>query len=230
MSSLSKRGLGFLELLAMEMKSNGVYVSRALSFTGCEFENAVCDLTAEQEGMYNDAVAFWTQLRADVQTALLLTNCTSGDVWKIYWGAAQRFFKLLCVSLKLPRVVAEVKAALAAGRCAVVGLQSTGEAATTALDLQPGTATPFISVVRELLIRFVREQFPTRIYGPAEGAAAAASAALAEATEAGKAKKLSPEQLSVLPECPDCLELRERLLEAIEALNLPNNPVCLWRY
>jgi len=31
------------------------------------------------------------------------------DVWKPFWGAQQRFFKLLCVSLKIPTVVEEVR-------------------------------------------------------------------------------------------------------------------------
>jgi hypothetical protein len=32
-----------------------------------------------------------------------------GDVFKLFWSAHQRFFKLLCVSLKIPTVVEEVR-------------------------------------------------------------------------------------------------------------------------
>ena len=61
-------------------------------------------------------------------------------MWKVYWSACQRFFKVLCVSLKVPRVVAMVQAALEEGNCCVIGLQSTGEAATMSLKekLKPG--------------------------------------------------------------------------------------------
>lgn len=38
-----------------------------------------------------------------------------GDAWKPYWGAHQRFFKLLCVSLKVPTVVEEVRASAREG-------------------------------------------------------------------------------------------------------------------
>ena len=38
--AMRKRGLGFLELLSMEMKAEGKYVSRALSFSCAEFETA----------------------------------------------------------------------------------------------------------------------------------------------------------------------------------------------
>ena len=41
-------------------------------------------------------------LRAGLAEALELTGTTSRDVWKPFWGAHQRFFKLLCISLKVP--------------------------------------------------------------------------------------------------------------------------------
>jgi hypothetical protein len=37
-SSLSRHGVGALEILAMDMKCMGMYVSRALSFKGTEFQ------------------------------------------------------------------------------------------------------------------------------------------------------------------------------------------------
>jgi deoxycytidylate deaminase len=41
------------------------------------------------------------------------------DPWKPFWAAQQRFFKLLCVSLKVGAVVKEAKEALAAGYAGV---------------------------------------------------------------------------------------------------------------
>ena len=237
MSSLSKRGLGYLELLALELKARGAYLSRSLSFKDAEFAQVECMLLPQQARVYDTAVEVWTRLRGDLAVALQRTRAPSQDILKVYWGTAQRFFKLLCVSLKLPTVLAEVQAALDAGMCAVIGLQSTGEAATSALELMPGERTPFISVCRQMLARFVRDHFPVRVYG-AEGAStqqmAAASAAHAtlmgfEADDAGpaggKAKRLTNEELSRLPECPACLSARASLLAAIEDLDLPDNPV-----
>ena len=40
--------------------------------------------------------------------ALALTSTKVGDVWKPYWAAQQRFFKLLCISLKVNAVKAGV--------------------------------------------------------------------------------------------------------------------------
>ena len=42
-------------------------------------------------------------LRTQLTEALDRTATTSRDVWKSYWAAQQRFFKLLCVSFKVRR-------------------------------------------------------------------------------------------------------------------------------
>lgn len=84
-------------------------------------------------------------------------------IGQVFYGTSQRFFKLLCVSMKVDAVVAEVRAALAAGGCAVVGLQSTGEAAATARDLKHGDACGWVCVCRETLAGFIRHHFPTRV-------------------------------------------------------------------
>jgi hypothetical protein len=39
----------------------------------------------------------------------------AGDVFKLFWSAHQRFFKLLCVSIKVPTVVEEVRVLLGRG-------------------------------------------------------------------------------------------------------------------
>jgi hypothetical protein len=49
----------------------------------------------------------------------------NGQAWKAYWSCHQRFFKLLCVSMKVPVVVRHAREALAAGQSVVLGLQTT---------------------------------------------------------------------------------------------------------
>lgn len=56
MESMKKRGIGFLEMLAMEMKSEGKYVSRGLSFSGTEFVDMKIPLTLPQITVYDAAV------------------------------------------------------------------------------------------------------------------------------------------------------------------------------
>lgn len=59
-------------------------------------------------------------------------------------------------------MVEEAKRALASGQAVVIGLQATGEAAADALALEPGEACGWVSVTREMLLRFVTLHLPTR--------------------------------------------------------------------
>nr|KAG5712361.1 hypothetical protein BaRGS_023940 [Batillaria attramentaria] len=109
------------------------------------------------------------EIRRSLGHAINRTGYVNARIWTTFWGAHQRFFKQLCMGLKVPAVVAEAKAALDIGQCVVIGLQSTGEAS---LDQEAMSAkwecTGFVSVCRELLSRFVRAEFPTKKVGATE--------------------------------------------------------------
>ena len=60
-----------------------------------------CNLTQEQRTVYDSAAQLWQDLRQGLAAALVQTNTTSRELWKPFWSAQQRFFKLLCVSLKV---------------------------------------------------------------------------------------------------------------------------------
>lgn len=64
--------------------------------------------------------------------------------------------------VQVPIVVAEAQAAIAAGQAVVIGLQTTGEAAADAMQLEPGQMCGFVSTTRELLSRFTSQHFPVR--------------------------------------------------------------------
>lgn len=51
--------------------------------------------------MYDASARLWTTLRAHLADALALCGVPGRDVWRVFWSAQQRFFKLLCVSLKV---------------------------------------------------------------------------------------------------------------------------------
>eukprot|EP00198_Chlamydomonas_reinhardtii_P004216 XP_001693552.1 predicted protein [Chlamydomonas reinhardtii] len=118
LDSMRRRGVSFLELLAMEMKAEGKYVARGLSFREAEFMEVETPLTEDQIRMYDNAV-------------------------------------------RVPTVVAEARAALEAGDCVVIGLQTTGEAAADACGLEAGQAVAgWVSPTKEMLLRFIGQNFP----------------------------------------------------------------------
>lgn len=70
-------------------------------------------------------------------------------IWTQFWGAHQRFFKYLCIASKVSHAVKVAEQAIADGKCAVIGLQSTGEARTLeALDRDDGELSDFVSTAK----------------------------------------------------------------------------------
>jgi hypothetical protein len=203
-ASLKKKGTSFLELLALELKGSGSYVARGLSFRSATFETLEIALTPAQIAQYDAAAAVWADLRASLTEALAL--CPGArDPWSAFFSAAQRFFKLLCVSAKVPAVVARARTALAEGRCVVIGLQSTGEAATAALGARPGDAVGWVSSAAATLRGFIAGSFPV-----------ARPAAPGDAPEAVDARS------GEVP-VPAAAALREAAFAAAAALELPGN-------
>ena len=114
---------------------------------------------------------------------LLLSH---GWLWSEHGShAPQKAFCLIRLLWQVPIVAAEAQAALAAGQAVVIGLQSTGEAAADAMQLEPNQMCGFVSTTRELLSRFVTQHFPVRYEpGPNEPAG--------EHTRWSRLRKLTP--------------------------------------
>ncbi|KAL2475855.1 RING/FYVE/PHD zinc finger superfamily protein [Abeliophyllum distichum] len=164
LGAMEKGGVGALELVAMDMKARGMYVCRTLSYKGAEFEVVEVQLEATMTDMYIKAAEFWAELRIELLSAsTFLSNekPNSSLLWRLYWASHQRFFRHMCVSAKVPAVVRLAKQALLENKCVVIGLQSTGEARTEEAVSKYGLELDdFISGPRELLLKFVEENYP----------------------------------------------------------------------
>ena len=132
--AISAGGTGAMELVALDMKRRGMYISRQLSFASASYSQLIIDLTEPQQKMYDEAARFWSDMQGCFTTALEMLRVKerkrhpAGRVMSQFWGTHQRFFRALCMAIKVPRVSQVAKAALAEGKCVVIGLQSTGEA------------------------------------------------------------------------------------------------------
>ena len=237
--AMKHRGVGFLEMLAMEMKASGKYVSRGLSFRQAEFCAVETRLTAKQRAAYDACADFVAKLKACLSQALTETRSgatKTGAAWKAYWSMHQRLFKLLCVSAKVPEVVRHAKAALARGQCVVVGMQTTGESAEACEAenkpferfADPTRPVPeFVSTTRAMLSAFVEAHFPTHVVDVAARAAANGSEqgfANGVATFDSKVKESGVSSRGVpLRPHPECVEAKGILLDLIDGLDLPPN-------
>eukprot|EP00798_Chlamydomonas_sp_ICE-L_P014789 gene14789-20839_t len=192
-SMLKKRGVGAMELVAMELKMHGSYLARTLSYErvlfgqklkmhssylartlsneGATFEQKVINVDDFVKETYNKAVDLWIDVRARTMKLAGTGQYTDDEgenklavVLGQYWGAHLRCFKQLCTASKVPAIAQMCLEELAAGNCVVIGLQSTGEARTTAyMNVNGGLDSTFdahVEPISQSLINFVGKHIP----------------------------------------------------------------------
>ncbi|KAL4432432.1 hypothetical protein ABPG77_001731 [Micractinium sp. CCAP 211/92] len=180
----SGANMAALELVAMDMKAQGMYVCRTLSFAGAEFEVVEAPLEEPIASQYAQAAAAWSKLFREFLAAEEVvvaegsrapSGVTEGEgggrggrraadtrtTWRSFWAAHQAFFRHMTMAAKVPAVVRMARAAVASGRCAVIGLQSTGEARTSDVVAEKGEELDdFVSGPKELICRLVENYYP----------------------------------------------------------------------
>ncbi|KDO34242.1 hypothetical protein SPRG_19078 [Saprolegnia parasitica CBS 223.65] len=227
--TIQNKGMGAMEMLAIEMKLQGKYLSRGLSYEGAEFRVETVVLDDAQEAMYDRSVQFWTMLMGCFHRACAITR-TSGDVMKTFWGCHQRFFRQLCMALKVPFIVQCVRESLALGQCAVIGLQTTGEASmersvAASLATDKTLSHTLVSLLERILVDFIELHFPTKVQLAASGMSASYDISMIDAALAGDANS----QMERLPDgslqSVLCVEMRTMLLRQVLELQLPPNPL-----
>lgn len=163
-SVVEKRGVGAMELVAMDMKLRGLYIARQLSFAGVTFKIEEIPLGKDFVNMYNQSVNLWVEARARFAEAAELMEGdprTKKTMWCQFWASHQRFFKYLCIASKVKYVVQTAREAVKNGKCVVIGLQSTGEARTLEqLEEAGGELTDFVSTAKGVFQSLVEKQFP----------------------------------------------------------------------
>ncbi|KAM9794146.1 protein strawberry notch homolog 1 isoform X1 [Syngnathus typhle] len=162
--AVERRGVGAMEIVAMDMKLRGMYIARQLSFTGVTFKIDEVPLTHRYIQMYNKSVRLWVSAREKFQQAANLMDAEQRmkkSMWGQFWSAHQRFFKYLCIASKVRRVVQLAREEVQNGKCVVIGLQSTGEARTLeALEEGGGELNDFVSTAKGVLQSLVEKHFP----------------------------------------------------------------------
>uniref|UniRef100_A0A673CIY5 Protein strawberry notch homolog 1 n=1 Tax=Sphaeramia orbicularis TaxID=375764 RepID=A0A673CIY5_9TELE len=162
--AVERRGVGAMEIVAMDMKLRGMYIARQLSFTGVTFKIEEVPLTQQYINMYNKSVRLWVSAREKFQQAANLMDAEQRmkkSMWGQFWSAHQRFFKYLCIASKVRRVVQLAREDVQNGKCVVIGLQSTGEARTLeALEEGGGELNDFVSTAKGVLQSLIEKHFP----------------------------------------------------------------------
>ncbi|KAK2492953.1 hypothetical protein MC885_018460 [Smutsia gigantea] len=161
--AIEKRGVGAMEIVAMDMKVSGMYIARQLSFSGVTFRVEEIPLAPAFECVYNHAALLWAEALGVFQQAADWVGLESRKaLWGQFWSAHQRFFKYLCVAAKVRRLVELAREELAQDKCVVIGLQSTGEARTReVLDEKDGQLDCFVSAAEGVFLSLIQKHFPS---------------------------------------------------------------------
>ncbi|XP_054548981.1 protein strawberry notch homolog 2 isoform X3 [Talpa occidentalis] len=161
--AIEKRGVGAMEIVAMDMKVSGMYIARQLSFSGVTFRIEEIPLAPAFERIYNRAALLWAEALSVFQQAADWIGLESRkSLWGQFWSAHQRFFKYLCVAAKVQRLVELAHQELARDKCVVIGLQSTGEARTReVLDERDGQLDCFVSAAEGVFLSLIQKHFPS---------------------------------------------------------------------
>lgn len=161
--AIEKRGVGAMEIVAMDMKVSGMYIARQLSFSGVSFRIEEITLDEEFKLVYNRAARLWAEaLELFTMAADTLGLVSRKSLWGQFWSSHQRFFKYLCIAAKVRRLVELAEAEMQRGKCVVIGLQSTGEARTReVLDENDGHLDRFVSAAEGVFHSLVQKHFPT---------------------------------------------------------------------
>ncbi|XP_073704871.1 protein strawberry notch homolog 2a [Garra rufa] len=162
--AIEKRGVGAMEIVAMDMKVSGMYIARQLSFSGVSFRIEEITLDEEFKLVYNKAARLWAEaLELFTRAADTLGLASRKSLWGQFWSSHQRFFKYLCIAAKVRRLVELAHTEMQHGKCIVIGLQSTGEARTReVLDENDGHLDRFVSAAEGVFQSLVQKHFPTQ--------------------------------------------------------------------
>ncbi|XP_041862042.1 protein strawberry notch homolog 2 isoform X2 [Melanotaenia boesemani] len=161
--AIEKRGVGAMEIVAMDMKVSGMYIARQLSFSGVSFRIEEIGLDSDFKQVYNEAAKLWAEaLKVFMHAANELGLSSRKSLWGQFWSSHQRFFKYLCIAAKVRCLVELAKKELEAGKCIVIGLQSTGESRTReVLDENDGHLDRFVSAAEGVFHSLVMKHFPS---------------------------------------------------------------------
>lgn len=181
LNSVAAGGVAAMELVARDMKAQGMYGSRTLSFKGVDYSRLTHALEPDQVRMYDDLCEAWQVVLRDIGKALELTGpdgkvdaTQKRNAMGQFWGSQQRFFNQVLTALQMPSVLKALREDIAAGKAPVVQIVNTMEAATDRAlkkakadaaeageeeDLADVDLTP-----REALIELVTNAFPITKY------------------------------------------------------------------
>lgn len=220
-SQVAGHGISVAEIVARDMKALGVYLARSLSYADVTYSRCEQVLTPEQVAIYDRLAQAWQEVLRNVDQALEASEgascaATKSAALAAFWGANQRFFNQVLVSLQMPAVLDQIDDDLANGKSVVLQLVNTFEAvqaraiarATTQDELDELDMTP-----RDVLIQYVENSFPVfehELYTDEKGV---------------ERSRVVTDSDGDPIRSPQALAMRDALLRDLQAIQVPDSPL-----
>ncbi|MDI6854804.1 MAG: strawberry notch family protein [Deltaproteobacteria bacterium] len=226
-AAVDRAGLAAMELVARDMKSMGLYLSRFLSYQGVETGVLEHELAPHQVETYNELARAWQIVLHNVREVLAMLGAVNNaqarrNAYSLFWGSHQRFFNQVITAMQMPGVLAAVKEDLAAGHAVVLQLTNTLEASQEreiAKMLEKAKAGEEVELEeldmspKQVLMQYVQHAFPVHEYEAVQDE---------DGNTVWKPVKDSEGNNVVNPEAE---RRKQELLERIGALNVPDGPL-----
>nr|XP_015024579.2 uncharacterized protein LOC6635455 isoform X2 [Drosophila virilis] len=163
-NAVEKRGSGAMEIVAVDMKLRGMYVSRQLSLHNVKYRIEQVPLSREFRKFYNYSAELWAKINEQLIKAfrrIRIEPRIQDRINRQFWSAHQRYFKNLCMAAKLKHVVKMANDARLRERAVVIGVQSTSECrALHYLEYDRTELTGFVSTAKAIIQTFIEKYFP----------------------------------------------------------------------
>ncbi len=177
-SAMVQGGVAALEVVCRDLKATGLYIARALSFDGIEYEILEHNLSHDQINTYNRFADAYEIIHNNLQAALehnqIAVNGTTmnsnakGAALSAFEGTKQRLFNHLLISMATPSLIKAVEKTIDQGEAAIIQLISTGEAL---MERRLATISPedrydiqFDITPREYVIDYLKNSFPIHLH------------------------------------------------------------------
>ena len=219
-NAVGEGGVGAMEVVSRDMKAQGRYLSRFISFEGVEYREVTHELTPEQISLYNTAAEAWQTVFKNFNAAIEETNGGGRArmaAMSAFWGANQRFFRQFVTSLKVPTLLKVIDEAHKQDKSVVISLMGTGAAQAerelARIKEEEGTLDDLDFSAADTLIKLIEKSFPTTEW-------------VDQVDENGRVFKVPLlDADGKIQENKVAIEMRDALLTKLQDLRFPDHPI-----
>jgi diguanylate cyclase (GGDEF)-like protein len=214
MNAMNAGGLGAMEMLSRDLKSLGSFISRQISYRGVNYDYVNHDLNEYQLEQYNKSAKLWSALIKRMEEAEANANQSHGGTrYSQFYSTQQRFFLMLMTTYQMQSVLTHLDESLKKGMAPIVNILSTNETLMRKEVAKAEAAGKSIEDIdigpRQMIRSYIENYFPLDEYED-----------VPDPDNPQSTIKVPTGEIN-----QENLRMQEDLLNELEYLNLPDNPI-----